>query len=62
VGGLSKRRKGSTGGADLRRCPLCGKRVAGGEGEAAAALNRHFGTDCTWRHTSPSPARPSRGK
>lgn len=41
------------------RCPLCKKPVPH-DGDAPAALNRHFETDCTWRHTNRSPVEPRR--
>ena len=54
--------KGGSDASDAGPCPLCGRAVAGDGGEAAAALNRHFETDCTWRHTSRSPVQPKRGR
>lgn len=42
------------------RCPLCGRQVPFEGDDAPAALNRHFETDCTWRHTSRSPAHPAK--
>jgi hypothetical protein len=54
---------GEAAAADPVRCPLCGRPVpVQGDDEAPAALNRHFETDCTWRHTSRSPARPAGGR
>ena len=50
-------------GAEALMCPLCRRHVPGegGHDEAPATLNRHFETDCTWRHTHPSPTRPPGG-
>jgi hypothetical protein len=58
-----KRTGGKDGKASARnaRCPLCGRPVPAQEGEAAT-LNRHFETDCTWRHTSRSPNPRTRGR
>ena len=43
-----------------KECPLCGVVVPGG----AEGMNRHFGTDCTWRHTSKTPVgrSPAQGR
>jgi hypothetical protein len=46
---------------ELRQCLLCGRQLARDE-EGAAALNRHFETDCTWRHTNRSPAKRGKGR
>jgi hypothetical protein len=42
------------------RCPLCSRQVSFEGDDAPAALNRHFETDCTWRHTSRSPTRSAK--
>lgn len=54
------RAEANSGSAASRPCPLCDREVAAA-GEAARSLNRHFETECTWRHTSRSPLRPSDG-
>jgi hypothetical protein len=43
-----------------KECPLCQAVVPGG----VSGMNRHFETDCPWRHTRPPPSQgaPSSGK